>query len=173
MRLGLIIDKAFATMIGSQRRSTQQRQAVIDAVRALHDHPTADRVFFEVRKRLPSISLGTVYRNLNILVEAGTVAEISTPENVRRYDGNTHRHGHVVCTRCGAVADIRPPAEATEAVVKATEFATGYRVDWHRLEFRGVCPNCASRAGLGGEFEHAAGGETARRSQSAKPGSGF
>ena len=129
-------------MHASHRRSTRQRQAIVEVVRALDDHPTAEHVFFEVRKRLPTISLGTVYRNLNLLAEQGIIAEFSMSENARRYDGNTGRHSHIICTVCGAIRDIWPPDGPTERIVAFAEAATGYCVERHHVELFGVCPDC-------------------------------
>lgn len=128
-------------MTTSQRRSTRQRRAIVEAIHALADHPTAEDIFFEVRKGLPTISLGTVYRNLSILVEQGDVAELSTGAS-RRYDGTTDRHSHIVCTVCGAICDVWPPDGPTQAIVSFAEATSGYRTVWHRTELFGVCPGC-------------------------------
>jgi len=131
-----------AAMNRTQTRSTRQRRAILEAIRSLHAHPTADEVFFEVRKRLPRISLGTVYRNLNVLVQQGTIAELSTVENVRRYDEDTVQHAHIACTECGRISDVIPPSTATEEIIRSAAQATGYRVEKCHVELTGLCPTC-------------------------------
>lgn len=133
---------------GHRGRSTRQRQAVLEALRLLCSaHPTADDVFAEVRKRMPSISLGTVYRNLRVLVDQGTIAELFAVESVRRYDGNTEPHAHVLCVECGRIADAQPPRAAMQEFVSVAGDSTGYWISGYRVELYGVCPDCRRDCG--------------------------
>ena len=94
---------------------TSQRQVILEEIRKVHSHPTADQVYEEVRKRLPRISLGTVYRNLDILSECGLIQRIAPVSNQMRFDGDTSSHYHVRCIHCGKVEDapIEPVDGAT------------------------------------------------------------
>ena len=122
---------------------TPQRRVILDELRLIETHPTAREVFDRVRRRLPHISLGTVYRNLDVLSRHGLIRrlEVNCPE--RRYDADTDSHYHLCCVRCGRIVDA--PMEPLHGLEEALGEASGYEVIGHRLEFKGVCPNC--RAG--------------------------
>jgi Fur family ferric uptake transcriptional regulator len=119
---------------------TRQRLMVLRAVRELGCHPTADDVYDEVRKEIPRISLGTVYRNLDVLARGGLIQKIHTEEGQTRFDGNPSRHYHIRCLRCGTVEDVF--AGPFPEVEEAAATATGYEVTFYRLEFAGLCPAC-------------------------------
>jgi Fur family ferric uptake transcriptional regulator len=121
-------------------RMTRQRQVILEELKAMHTHPTADELHRRVRARMPSISLATVYRNLKLLAEAGFITEIRTVGAQRRYEGNVDDHYHLTCVRCGRVDDAPVPADSD--LQEAVNNATGYRVLSHRVEFLGVCPAC-------------------------------
>ncbi len=89
-----------------RRRHTPQRQVILDELHALHTHPTAAELYALVRQRLPRISLGTVYRNLEVLCEDGLARQLPLAGADTRYDGQVHRHDHVRCTACGIVRDL-------------------------------------------------------------------
>ena len=90
-------------------RNTIQKQLVIEAVQNLKNHPSADEIYEEVAKRLPHISKGTVYRNLNLLAENGEVLRIPVANDSDRYDFYSSKHSHFRCTKCGKVYDIQIP----------------------------------------------------------------
>jgi len=104
------------------------------------EHPTAVELFERVRRRLPRISLGTVYRNLDLLTEMGTIQKLDLSGAEARFDGNLHPHYHVRCQRCGRVNDVGGPP--TSLVGGRLTHAAGYEILGHRLEFVGVCPAC-------------------------------
>ena len=122
-----------------QRRNTRQRQLVLDAVRARNDHPTAEELFEDVRALDAKISRGTVYRNLNLLEEAGAIATVKTPGAVR-FDWRCDGHAHALCRSCGAVVDVMLPYD--EALDEAAAHETGFAITGHRLLFEGTCPAC-------------------------------
>ena len=124
-------------------RLTPQRQAVLDVLRAAHDHPTAQDVLDRVRHTSPGIGAATVYRALGQLVEQGQALELDLGAAAARYDANTARHDHVVCTGCGAAADVDAPLPHRVAADVAS--VTGFTVTGHDLRFRGLCPTCQSR----------------------------
>lgn len=123
-----------------QRRETIQRQAILDVLKNTSAHPTADTIFEEVRRKIPSISKGTVYRNLKVLRETGRVTELNLEGTVSRYEYRYDRHPHFRCDRCGCVIDLDSALDS-ELDRKAVE-ATGLQIDYHQLEFRGLCRDC-------------------------------
>lgn len=123
-------------------RRTRQKECVLKAVSASRDHPTAEAILHEVRRTLPRISLGTVYRILGSLAEAGHVRVLETGDGPRRYDADVRPHAHVVCRSCGAVADA--PAPDLEACRVQVERATGFAITASRVAWEGLCPRCCS-----------------------------
>ncbi len=125
-------------------RMTRQRRIILEELRNLHSHPTADEVYDIVRKRMPRISLGTVYRNLEILSQWGLAQKLDLAGNRRRFDGSTDDHYHVRCVRCGEIEDVagEPLQNLEESVRSSTEF----EIIGHRLNFLGFCPKCRHEA---------------------------
>jgi len=121
-------------------RMTAQRRIILEELRKVHTHPTAGEIHQIVRKRLPRISLGTVYRNLEILSESGMIQKLEIAGAQKRFDGTVGNHYHVRCIRCGRVDDVLvdPIPMINEALVEAA----GYEILWRRIEFVGVCPQC-------------------------------
>ena len=123
-----------------EKRNTIQRQVVLEELRKVKSHPTAAELYELVRRRLPRISLGTVYRNLDVLSELGTISRLDLGGSEARFDGDTKHHHHVRCVRCGRVDDVydlkdRLPQNKTEELA-------GYTILGYRLELLGVCPAC-------------------------------
>lgn len=126
-----------------QRRSTRQRRLVLDAVQSLDCHPTAGEVYDFVHERDEHVSLGTVYRNLSLLADEGTILAVKAPgEN--HYDHRVDPHDHVVCMECGRVVD----AETVQnpGLDRGVEESTGYKVSSHYTVFEGICPDCQRTA---------------------------
>lgn len=122
-------------------RLTRQRKAVLDVLRASHDHPTAYDVFERVRTISPGIGPATVYRSLSLLVESGQALELSLADgSSARYDANTARHDHLVCERCHRAVDIQTPV--SRATLSGVESTSGFVVTGYDLQFRGLCPDC-------------------------------
>jgi Fur family ferric uptake transcriptional regulator len=119
---------------------TPQRQAILEELRRLTSHPTADEVHALVRRRLPRVSLGTVYRNLEVLSDSGLIQKLDMGGGQRRFDSSTGIHYHVRCVRCGRVEDA--PVEPLTTIDDALRKVSGYEVIGHRLDFIGVCPAC-------------------------------
>lgn len=121
-------------------RLTQPRRIILMLLRSTSCHPDANWVYDQARKQIPHLSLGTVYRTLNILCEAGLVREIHCGEAHTRYDGNTEVHYHVVCRRCGVIGDI-PKLPLQQLKAQASK-QTNFRIEGCSVEFAGLCPNC-------------------------------
>jgi Fur family transcriptional regulator, peroxide stress response regulator len=123
-------------------RNTPQRQAVLDAIRALDgQHPTAAEVFTEVRHTSPRISLATVYRALDTLSEQKQVIEIRL-DTMSRYDASLDLHHHIICRQCGSVTDVCEEALPV-TLYRKVEKCSGYIVADDPIQFYGICPNCA------------------------------
>lgn len=122
-------------------RMTKQKKVILQVLKNTTCHPTADWIYEQAKKQLPEISLGTVYRNLNVLKEAGEILELSYGSTFSRFDGNPHNHYHFTCERCGQVLDVDFPVQ--HEIDRAVEMETGLKVNSHRIEFYGLCPECA------------------------------
>jgi Fe2+ or Zn2+ uptake regulation protein len=122
-------------------RMTRQRQVILDEVRRKNNHPAADEIYERVRKRLPRISLGTVYRNLDVLCELGEIQRLELSGAIKRYDGIPKKHYHIRCVSCNRVDDapIAPLNELEDDLYGTTVF----EIIGHNLEFTGLCPQCS------------------------------
>jgi len=120
-------------------RETRQRRLVLNTLRSTRTHPTAEWIFSRVRAEMPSISLGTVYRNLNVLRDEGTIRELRVAGRTARWDADLSQHGHFVCTSCGAIRDVEGfPAYDW----KGLKDLVGCEITHQRTEFYGLCPTC-------------------------------
>ena len=121
-------------------RNSKQRSRVLEAVQNSGTHPTAEYIFDTLRKQDPNISLGTVYRNLDILCKLGKLAKVGRMDGPEAFDRNPQPHYHLCCTRCGAVVDLPVPYMEH---VDQTARNMGCKVTAHRLILDGLCPQCA------------------------------
>jgi Fur family ferric uptake transcriptional regulator len=121
-------------------RQSRQRDLVLEVVRSTMDHPTAGWIHGQARRRLPRLSLATVYRNLKQLAAEGLVREIHAGGHPARFDGNTGRHYHIRCLGCGRVNDL--PMSVDARIEEAAGRAMSYRVLGHHVEVVGLCPLC-------------------------------
>lgn len=119
---------------------TTQRSIILEELGKLKTHPTADELYRIVRKRLPKISLGTVYRNLDRLSVSGRIQKIEVPGTMKRFDGNADTHHHVRCVSCGAVSDVHEGS--TISLPQVPGDVDGYRILGCRLDLFGICPRC-------------------------------
>src|SRR5262249_55352092 len=135
-------DGASAALRGVGLRLTGPRRLVLEAVRGGDAHPTAEAVHQMVRRRLPRVSLGTVYRNLRLLVAQGLVKELPGPHT--RFDCNLSEHHHFTCLHCGRIADVAGPLTEphSRALVSRVASSGGFSVSHHRMEFYGRCGAC-------------------------------
>jgi Fur family ferric uptake transcriptional regulator len=124
-------------------RHTRQRQVILEELRNTDIHPTAAELHGLVQIRLPKISLGTVYRNLELLVKNGMARKLDSGSAQARYDGDIHDHYHIRCVDCGRLDDI--PVEATKTDPGRVTRMKGYKIVGYRLEFAGICKHCQGR----------------------------
>ena len=129
---------------------TTQRRAVLRALAARMDHPTADQLYEHLQNEHPDMSRTTVYRVLDTLVGLGVVARVSHPGAAVRYDAITTRHHHLVCTECGAMRDLEAPALDALPVPKG--MPPGFQVVDYSVHFHGTCAACRQgKKGRGGK----------------------
>ncbi len=128
-------------------RLTTQRQIILEELSKVKTHPTASELYDMVRKRLPRIGLGTVYRNLELMAENGMVLKLEVGGTQKRFDATTHTHYHIRCTDCGKVDDIDTPV--MDDLVREAANATAYEVLGHHIEFSGRCLACQKKSRKG------------------------
>ena len=133
----------FAAVLHARgQRATPQRYAILRELRALGHHATAEEIGRTVRERLPGTSIPTIYATLELLVELGLARRIDTGHGAAVYDGGSEPHQHMVCRRCGAVADV-PGTLDTRRFIAAAD-ASGFRPEGAELVISGLCGRCAS-----------------------------
>lgn len=116
---------------------SRQRQMILEELKKVKTHPTADEVYEAARLRIPRISLATVYRNLDALAEDGSIRRLQVSGARMRFDGNPNEHCHIRCTLCGRIDDVED-----DGLVRWPENTGGYEITGCRIEFAGVCPVC-------------------------------
>ncbi len=124
-------------------RMTRQRKVILEELRKLNTHPSADQIYEVVRHRLPRISLGTVYRNLEVLSELGEIQKLELSGLLKRFDWNTKKHYHIRCVGCSRVDDA--PIAPLNQLDNELYGATVFEIIGHNLEFTGLCPECSRK----------------------------
>jgi Fur family ferric uptake transcriptional regulator len=122
-------------------RMTKQRQLILEELKAMDHHPTADEIYHRVREKMPRISLGTVYRNLEKLAASGVIRKFDYAGSQMRFDADLHGHHHIRCARCGRIDDIDGAPDLRESD-REMAARTGYRLTGSRIEYLGICPAC-------------------------------
>lgn len=128
-------------------RMTKQRKIILEELKKHGSHPTADEIYEKVRKRLPRISLGTVYRNLDLLVSEGLIGRLKGDYPQMRFDPRTDDHYHITCLSCGKIEDapIEPLQDPIRNLENVVGHLTKYGVFGHKLEFVGFCSECLKK----------------------------
>jgi Fur family peroxide stress response transcriptional regulator len=123
-------------------RRSRQRQRLLELLQSTGTHPTAGWLYDMLKPEFPHLSLGTVYRNLAVLIEQGLVKKIDSGSTFDRYEAKTTPHYHLICCKCGTIIDFENLLfpEIDDAVTKATDFT----VQRHRIDFFGLCNECKS-----------------------------
>jgi Fur family peroxide stress response transcriptional regulator len=129
-------------------RYSRQREAIREELNRRRDHPTASEIYDAVRKKYPHISMGTVYRNLTEMKNAGEVIVIETTAGsgncAARYDGDTSDHCHFACLKCGSVSDIY--IDGCSDLVREAEKQSGGKINQCSVTFTGLCSKCAKQS---------------------------
>lgn len=122
---------------------SRQRESIKTCLMQRKDHPTADALYTSIREQFPNISLGTVYRNLNLLVELGEIQKLACGDGVDHFDYDTSPHYHYVCRDCGKIYDIPMPVNE-DMNTAAEKYASG-SIDSHTIYFYGTCDECLKK----------------------------
>jgi Fur family peroxide stress response transcriptional regulator len=139
----IIIMKA-AMVTGGGRKFSRKREAIMEAIQSTRCHPTAQWVYEQLKPRIPDLSLGTVYRNINLFMREGRLISVGVLNGEEHFDAFTAPHPHFVCERCGKVFDL--PCPCGEAPVSFAEDTGGFLPDFRKTVFYGICPECAESA---------------------------
>lgn len=119
---------------------SKQREAIKLYLQNNKTHPTATKIYEDLREEFPNISLGTVYRNLNFLAEKGEILKISCDDGSDHFDGNPKPHYHFICRKCHCVTDLSVPSLDHIDVLAAANF--GGTIEGHVTYFYGICEEC-------------------------------
>lgn len=122
---------------------TRQRMAVVDIIAGEKSHPSAFSIFAKARKKVPRISLSTVYYTLDAMKSAGLIKELEFDDRDSRYEGDVSDHLNLVCKACGRIMDFKA---ASPVPTENVEKLTGFRVDSMRLEYYGFCRKCRMKS---------------------------
>lgn len=123
-----------------ERRNTIQRKLILNVVRSLCGHVSAEEVYDCIRREYPSVGKGTVYRNLNILAEEGEIRRVEIPDGPDRFDFTLKDHYHIRCVRCGQVSDVDMDI-ITDMDVRIKD-KHGFKFLDYDILFKGICPEC-------------------------------
>ncbi|MDN4608400.1 peroxide-responsive transcriptional repressor PerR [Sporosarcina highlanderae] len=138
----VFLKDALVTLKESGVRITPQRHAILEFLISSEQHPTADEIYKALEADFPNMSVATVYNNLRVFRNAGLVKELTYGDSSSRFDFVTHDHYHIICDVCGRIVDFHHPG--LEEVEHLASHVTGFKVNSHRLEVYGTCPECAS-----------------------------
>ncbi len=121
-------------------RGSKQRDAIRRVVMNSKDHPRADWVYDQVRREIPNMSMGTVYRNLNSLAKSGDIRQLDIADGTSRFDGNTDNHYHFRCEQCGQILDLDEPVD--QSISDRVARNTGFKIYRQCMELIGLCNAC-------------------------------
>ena len=125
-------------MIQTNYRNTKQREYVLNFLKITKSHPTASDIYDKMKVDFPNLSLGTVYRNLNILIQQKKILKLDFGSTFDHYDGNCEYHSHFICNRCHKIYDIEYD---TDNVIKINEM-TNHIVEGYQIKYYGICEEC-------------------------------
>ena len=128
-----------------QLRPSKQRDRILELLQNTGIHPTVQWVYEQLIKEFPNLSMGNVYRNMNILVEQGLIKKIDFGSTFDRFDANTSRHYHFVCETCGSITDLQIPYDP--GLDDKVNSNTHFKADKHRSQFYGTCEKCSAKIG--------------------------
>lgn len=126
-----------------KRNHSKQREAILDFLATRKDHPTADVVYMNVRKQLPNISLGTIYRNLTLLSDNGEILRLRVGDGTDHFDADVSSHYHFICKECGSVLDLE--MDNIDAINDIAAQNFDGEIEGHSTYFYGLCGNCTNK----------------------------
>jgi Fe2+ or Zn2+ uptake regulation protein len=125
-------------------RRSRQRERILEFLQSTETHPTANWLYGKLRSEFPDLSMGTVYRNIGILIQQGLISRIAFGSTFDHLDANMKPHYHFICKRCDSILDLDAPLD--ESLNAWPDKALGFKVSRHEIEFYGLCPKCAKKA---------------------------
>ncbi|MEG0275674.1 MAG: transcriptional repressor [Coprobacillus sp.] len=132
-------------MAETKLRYSKQRETIFDVLKQDYTHPTVDSIYMNVRKIIPDISLGTVYRNLNLLAEQKRIHRLDIGDNVVHYDANIEPHYHMVCHECGCINDLDFDASLIQPLIDKAHELNDDRITSAEILFHGTCHRCLKK----------------------------
>ncbi len=126
------------------KRFSKKRQAIIDCLKNTNEHPNAEWVYNRLKPEFPDLSIGTVYRNINELLEDGELVCVSVVNNKERYDAFTKPHTHAICSGCGKIIDVFD-VSVPQNMIDDAQNITGFKIDYSKLQFVGLCDECSKK----------------------------
>lgn len=123
-------------------RKSRQRERILEILHGTKAHPTADTIYFELKNEFPDLSLGNVYRNLNILMDQGLIQRLDFGSTFNRFDGNPHIHSHFICEKCGSVGDLEIDFKDQAQIAGLADQSGLRKISRYKLDFYGICEKC-------------------------------
>ncbi len=123
-----------------ERRNSKQREIIYRTIKATVLHPTAQRLYDELRKEMPTLSMGNLYRNLKILLEEGRIKCRKFDDGIDHYDASIDTHYHFICDKCGCVKDIN--LDVIDGLVEQAQKHSRHHINDHTIQFTGICEDC-------------------------------
>ncbi len=127
----------------NELKHSRQRERILEILRSTDRHPTAAWLYHEMQREFSNLSMGTVYRNLNILMEQGLIQKHAFGSTFDHFEAKTEPHYHFICERCGRIIDLDIPVN--EALDEQVRRATSHHVRQHKLQFFGICDQCRAK----------------------------
>ncbi len=128
-----------------KRRYSKQRELIYENLTSRYDHPDASMIYNDLKESHPALSLGTVYRNLNILVEQDLIRQLGHDKQFAHYDGNIAPHAHFICDECFSVYDLGDQAAFFNEL--SAQYDCGHQINSAEITFRGICQKCLKKKG--------------------------
>lgn len=125
-------------------KNFRKRNAILEYLKHTDQHPSAEMIHADLKQQIPDLSMGTVYRNLNLFRQQGLATSVATVKGVERFDANTDPHVHFICDRCDAVIDLHQ-VQTPQALCSEAESCIGCKVGTCQLSFTGTCQSCLAK----------------------------
>lgn len=126
-----------------RRKTSVKRQAIMDALCASKEHPSAEMLYEQLKLEIPDLSFGTIYRNLSIFTQEGSAQVVCHVNGKERFDGRTDPHAHLICKSCNKVSDIEGSMDLS-SFIESFSHSRGFIPESWALTFSGVCPKCSA-----------------------------
>lgn len=124
------------------QRYSKQRESILTFLQSTKTHPTAEQIYNYIKKEIPNISLGTIYRNLNELTQKQQILKITTKDGIDRYDGTIKKHYHFICNKCKNITDLN--ISLNQNIEQEANKTLDAIILDHEINFQGICKNCQS-----------------------------